>query len=113
MNKAYELNLNNESDNQVKRLLAWVLICDGNAEKALNIYNELINTDKQPDDALNMAYAYWISGNPTEAKNSFTEWLINHPGANLEHEFKNDDYVFNLNGITDVDRALMLRAINM
>ena len=113
VNKAYELNLNNESDNQVKRLLAWVLICNGNAEKALNIYDELMATDKQPDDALNIAYAQWINGNPGEAKNSFTEWLINHPGANLEHEFKNDDYVFNLNGITDVDRALMLSAINM
>lgn len=112
VNKAYELSLKNEDDNQVKRLLAWVLICDGNAEKALNIYNELINTDKQPDDALNMAYAYWISGNPTEAKNSFTEWLINHPGANLEHEFENDSYVFKPNGITEVDRALMLSAIN-
>lgn len=113
VNKAYELELNNDNDNQVKRLLAWTLICNGNGDKALNIYNTLVETDQQPDDALNMAYAHWVNGNPGEAKVYFLQWIINHPGVKLEQEFENDSYMFEHNGITDIDKALMLSAINM
>ena len=93
--------------------MAWTLICNGNGDKALNIYNTLVETDQQPDDALNMAYAHWVNGNPGEAKAYFLQWIINHPGDKLEQEFENDSYMFEHNGITDIDKALMLSAINM
>ena len=111
LNKAYELDLSDETDNRVKRLLAWALICNGNGEKALHIYNALTETDPLPDDALNIAYAHWVNGNPSEAKNYLVQWKINHPDAKLEEEFDNDYYMFEQNGITDVDRILMLSAL--
>lgn len=113
LNKAYELDLSDETDNRVKRLLAWALICNGNGEKALHIYNALTETDPLPDDALNIAYAHWVNGNPSEAKNYLVQWKINHPDAKLEEEFDNDYYMFEQNGITDVDRILMLSALKV
>lgn len=111
LNKLYEWDLTLPSDNHIKRILAWALLCDGKAEKAFNIYEKLSIDQPLPDDFLNMGYAQWLSHNPAAAKSYFQQWKVKNPAGDLEQEFSNDAYMLEANEISHLDTLLMLSAV--
>ena len=58
----YKLDYEHPNNANVRRVLAWCMMLQGNFDKAINIYTSLLS---QPDavsaDRLNAAYAHWLS----------------------------------------------------
>lgn len=58
----YKLNYEHPNNANVRRVLAWCMMLQGNFDKAIDIYTRLLS---QPDavsaDRLNAAYAHWLS----------------------------------------------------
>ena len=60
----YKLDYEHPNNANVRRVLAWCMMLQGNFDKAIDIYTRLLS---QPDavsaDRLNAAYAHWLSRN--------------------------------------------------
>ena len=58
----YKLDYEHPNNANVRRVLAWCMMLQGNFDKAIDIYMRLLS---QPDavsaDRLNAAYAHWLS----------------------------------------------------
>lgn len=64
----YKLDYEHPNNANVRRVLAWCMMLQGNFDKAIDIYTRLLS---QPDavsaDRLNAAYAHWLSRNVARA----------------------------------------------
>lgn len=64
----YKLDYEHPNNANVRRVLAWCMMLQGNFDKAIDIYMRLLS---QPDavsaDRLNAAYAHWLSRNVARA----------------------------------------------
>ena len=64
----YKLDYEHPDNANVRRVLAWCMMLQGNFDKAIDIYMRLLS---QPDavsaDRLNAAYAHWLSRNVARA----------------------------------------------
>ena len=71
----YRLNYESPDDQNVSRVLAWTLVCEGKYDAAVKIYNDLLKGDVQADDLLNYGYCLWFSGHVDEAADCFHRFL--------------------------------------
>lgn len=64
----YKLDYEHPNNANVRRVLAWCMMLQGNFDKSIDIYTRLLS---QPDavsaDRLNAAYAHWLSRNVARA----------------------------------------------
>lgn len=72
----YQLNYEHDDDDNVNRVLAWALTCQGKLEQAGNIYQQLTAAE-QPigEDFQNYGYCLWLQGRIDDAANSFKKYL--------------------------------------
>lgn len=68
----YQLNYEHADDDNVNRVLAWTLTCDGKLEQAEKMYQQLTAAE-QPvgEDFLNYGYCLWLLGRIEEAARCF------------------------------------------
>ena len=78
----YQLNYENADDDNVNRVLAWALTCDGKLEQAEKIYRQVMEGSHATDeDYLNHGYCLWLQQRIDEAAASFRK----HVSMSAEH----------------------------
>ncbi len=105
LDNLYRLDFNRPDDN-VKRILAWTLLCDGNATKASQLYAHLLSGTPSAEDYLNAGYAEWLLGNIPTAVSHFRQWNSLRD-TSLSDEFDKDSYMLDKYDISSADRLLM------
>jgi len=103
----YKLNFEDESDNNVSRVLAWALTCNSKYEPAIRLYNQLLATRKQPDDMLNYGYCLWLSGQIDDAADCFHSYL-SATGKDKETLLEDEADLLREHGITEAEQQMML-----
>lgn len=103
----FRLNYEAPDDQNVSRVLAWVLTCNGKYEQAEKYYSQLMTAEPLADDLLNFGYCLWLAGQVGEAANCFRRYLKDteeDATTILEHEKD----LLEENGITEPEMQLML-----
>lgn len=103
----YRLNYESPEDQNVNRVLAWTLVCEGKYESAEKIYGQLMKDDSQADDLLNYGYCLWFSGHIDEAADCFHRFL-KETGTTPEYILQNEADLLKEKGITEPEQQLML-----
>ena len=103
----YRLNYESPEDQNVNRVLAWTLVCEGKYEQAEKIYTKLLEDKAQADDLLNYGYCLWFSGHIDEAADCFHRFL-KETGATPEYILQNEADLLKEKGITEPEQQLML-----
>ena len=103
----YRLNYESPEDQNVSRVLAWTLVCEGKYEAAEKIYTQLLAGDVQADDLLNYGYCLWFCGHIDEAADCFHRFL-KETGATPEYILQNEADLLKEKGITEPEQQLML-----
>ena len=103
----YRLNYESPEDQNVSRVLAWTLVCEGKYESAEKIYAKLLDGDVQADDLLNYGYCLWFSGHIDEAADCFHRFL-KETGATPQYILQNEASLLKEKGITEPEQQLML-----
>ena len=103
----YRLNYEAPDDQNVSRVLAWALVCEGKYDAAVKIYNELLNGDVEADDLLNYGYCLWFSGHIDEAADCFHRFL-KETGLERDYILQNEAALIREKGITEPEQQLML-----
>ena len=103
----YRLNYEAPDDQNVSRVLAWALVCEGKYDAAVKIYNELLKGDVEADDLLNYGYSLWFSGHVDEAADCFHRFLKE---ADCEPDFilENEADLLREKGISEPEQQMML-----
>jgi hypothetical protein len=114
VNELYRLNLEDATDQNVIRALAWGLLNKGNADQAYDEYNKLLLSGHSIlEDSLNEGYASWFRGVPREACLFFGRYSNvdydreNAPGR-LWKAFNDDKALLLKHGISEIDMQLMI-----
>lgn len=107
----YRLDFEHPDNDNVKRVLAWTLLCDGNAAKAANLYEQLFSNAPSAEDYLNAGYADWLLGNIASAIDRFRQWK-NLRHADLADEFDKDGYMLDKHSVSPTDRLLLISLVN-
>lgn len=103
----YRLNYESPDDQNVNRVLAWTLVCEGKYESAEKIYVQLLKDNAQADDLLNYGYCLWFSGHIDEAADCFHRFL-KETGATPAYILQNEAVLLKEKGITEPEQQLML-----
>lgn len=103
----YRLNYESPEDQDVNRVLAWTLVCEGKYESAEKIYAQLLKDDSQADDLLNYGYCLWFSGHIDDAADCFHRFL-KETGVSPEFILENEADLLKEKGITEPEQQLML-----
>ena len=103
----YRLNYESPEDQDVNRVLAWTLVCEGKYESAEKIYAQLLKDDSQADDLLNYGYCLWFSGHIDNAADCFHRFL-KETGVSPEFILENEADLLKEKGITEPEQQLML-----
>lgn len=103
----YRLNYEAPEDENVNRVLAWALVCEGKYEAAEKIYGRLLEGDVQADDLLNYGYCLWFSGHIDDAADCFHRYL-KETGGSPEFILTHDEDLLKEKGITEPEQQLML-----
>ena len=103
----YRLNYESPEDQNVNRVLAWTLVCEGKYESAEKIYTQLLESNTQADDLLNYGYCLWFSGHIDEAADCFHRFL-KETGAAPAFILQNEAGLLKEKGITEPEQQLML-----
>lgn len=103
----YRLNYESPDDQNVSRVLAWTLVCEGKYDAAVKIYNDLLKGDVQADDLLNYGYCLWFSGHVDEAADCFHRFL-KESAFSREYILQNEAALLKEKGITEPEQQLML-----
>lgn len=103
----YEADYRYPDDTNVRRVKAWLLMCQHKTGEALAEYRTLTNEKPLAEDYLNMGYALWFSGDMGAAEQSFRTYMGKNADANIEADFNSDSALLVSYGITADDRALM------
>lgn len=99
-----------DTNKNVKRLFAWIMLKDDNIEKAYNVYTELLEMPSvKAEDYLNAGYSRWFKGDIDEASKLFKRWAthVNQSETSLDREFARDKDLLDKYGISDVSKILM------
>jgi tetratricopeptide (TPR) repeat protein len=103
----YRLNYESPEDQNINRVLAWTLVCEGKYEQAEKIYAQLLEDKAQADDLLNYGYCLWFSGHIDEAADCFHRFLKD-TGATPAYILQNEADLLKEKGITEPEQQLML-----
>ena len=107
----YRLNYEDSEDENVKRVLAWTLTCDGKYEQAEKLYGELLSKeDIVADDLLNNGYCLWLNGAVDAAIDCFHRYLAM---TEQEAEFiiDNEKELILSRGISEAEMQLMISVL--
>jgi hypothetical protein len=111
----YQLNYEQPDDQEVQRVLAWALTCDGKLEQAERMFQQL-----EADEALtgsdnkNYGYCLWLLGHINKAIGEFVKSY--QQGGESPDDF--DPYFFDTSwlkerGISDIEIKMMIDQIGM
>ena len=103
----YRLNYESPDDDNVSRVLAWTLVCEGKYDAAVKIYNTLLKGDVQVDDLLNYGYCLWFSGHIDEAADCFHRFF-KESVFTKNYILQNEAALLKEKGITEPEQQLML-----
>lgn len=103
----YRLNYESPDDQNVNRVLAWTLVCEGKYEAADKIYSQLLSDGVHPDDLLNYGYSLWFSGHIDEAADCFHRFL-KETGRDAGCILENEADLLREKGITEPEQQMML-----
>ena len=103
----YRLNYELPDDQNVNRVLAWALVCEGKYEAADKIYTQLLDGEVHPDDLLNYGYALWFNGHIDEAADCFHRFL-KETGFDAQYILLNEAKLLREKGITEPEQQMML-----
>ena len=104
----YELYYQDQNNADVKRVLAWALLCTKQLDKAAKFYRELLCLDKpEAADYLNAGYCAWFNGKIKEAAQLFGKAKALLPDKPLSDKFKEDTALLDTYQIDLTDRAIM------
>lgn len=93
----------NEDDIDTKRALAWGLLCQKKLDRAEKLYQEILaDPSCNEGDYLNSGYCSWFLGHRQEAIRIFKEHV-----KNLHGNIVNDTRLFDLYGISHVERQMI------
>lgn len=129
----YKLNYEDDGNDNVKRILAWGLMCQNRLDQALEVYEELLKnnqkiadkkeqaSNKKPvnmheEDYLNAGYCQWFSGNVEKSVELFATFvrILNRQDDRsvalqmLEDSFKDDRDFIMSHGISATELCLMI-----
>ena len=107
----YRLNYEDSEDENVKRVLAWTLTCDGKYDQAEKLYGELLSGEEiVADDLLNNGYCLWFNGAVDAAIDCFHRYLAI---TEQEAEFiiDNEKELILSKGITEAEMQLMVSVL--
>ena len=107
LKELYRLNYESPEDQNVNRVLAWALVCEGKYEAAEKIYSQLLTDGTQPDDLLNYGYCLWFGGHIDDAADCFHRFL-KETGATSQYILQNEADLLREKGITEPEQQLML-----
>ena len=115
----YELYYNDQGNVDVRRVLAWGLLCTKQTEKALKLYEGILASGSDVAiDHLNAGYCLWFMGQGEGAAKRFTEFVSikaeeakkakTHLHVNiLSDKFKEDASLLDRYDISAIDRLIM------
>ena len=106
----YQLDYEHPDDDNIHRVLAWILVCSGKQEQAGKIYGKLLERGKPAeDDVLNEGLRLWIIGDVTAAQERFRQLAMLRNGHfDAKHEFDVEAAdLLRRNGISEVEIQLM------
>ena len=107
----YRLNYEDSEDENVKRVLAWTLTCDGKYEQAEKLYGELLSReDIVADDLLNNGYCLWLNGAVDAAIDCFHRYLT-MTGQEAEFIIDNEKELILSKGISEAEMQLMISVL--
>ena len=104
----YQLNYEHADDDNVNRVLAWALTCDGKLAQAENLYQQLIAAE-QPvgEDYMNYGYCLWLLGRVEEAARCIKKSL-ELTGHSYEFPFDTlDEMWLKKKGISEMEMNMM------
>ena len=104
----YQLNYEHADDDNVNRVLAWTLTCDGKLAQAENLYQQLIAAE-QPvgEDYMNYGYCLWLLGRVEEAARCIKKSL-ELTGHSYEFPFDTlDEMWLKKKGISEMEMNMM------
>ncbi len=117
--KLYELYYNNQDNIDVRRVLAWGLLCTKQTEKASKLYADLLTSGNDVAvDHLNAGYCSWFMGEGEVAAKHFAVFVSlkaeeaekakTHLHENiLSDKFKEDASLLDRYDISEIDRLIM------
>ncbi len=117
--KLYELYYNNQDNIDVRRVLAWGLLCTKQTEKASKLYADLLASGNDVAvDHLNAGYCSWFMGEGEVAAKHFAVFVSlkaeeaekakTHLHENiLSEKFKEDASLIDRYDISEIDRLIM------
>ena len=104
----YELYYQDQNNADVKRVLAWGMLCTKQLEKAGKLYHELLGLDKpEAADYLNAGYCAWFSGKAGDAARLFGKAKALLQDKTLSDKFKEDASLLDAYHIDQTDRNIM------
>lgn len=119
VNILYELYYNDQENIDVRRVLAWGLLCMKQAEKASRLYEAILASGNDVAvDHLNAGYCYWFMGQGKIAAKHFVYFVSikkeeakkakTHLQENiLSDKFKEDASLLDRYDISSIDRLIM------
>ncbi len=103
----YRLNYETPGDQNVNRVLAWTLTCEGKYEQADKLYRDILAGNAENDDLLNYGYCLWLSGHVDDAADCFHRYLGETDGEPSEIIEKERE-LLEEKGISEPEMQLML-----
>ena len=104
----FRLNYESPDDDQVNRVLAWTLTCDGKYEQADHLYRQLLSVEEpSEEDLLNYGYCLWFGGHIDDAADCFHRYL-KETGHDKEFIIENEVQLIQDKGITEPEIQMML-----
>jgi len=105
----YRLNYERPDDENVNRVMAWVLACNGKYEQAEKLYSKLLSVKKpEPKDLLNYGYCLWFAGHVDEASDCFHRYLECEDYDMPEDIISNESNLLDEKGISEAERQMMI-----
>lgn len=104
----YELNYKDPNNADVKRVLAWAMLCTKQLDKSAKLYQELLSLDNpEAADYLNAGYCAWFGGKGEEAAKLFQQAQSRLSNKTLASQFQEDASLLDSYHIAHTDRNIM------
>ena len=113
----FRLNYENAGDQNVIRVLAWALTCNGKYEQAGRLYHQLMAEDSLVDgDLINYGIYLWLTGKIGEAADCFRTY--NSKNSNdiwnsVSNLISKEERLLNRNGICEEEITMMFDIIGV
>ncbi len=104
----YELYYKDQNNTDVKRVLAWAMLCTKQLEKSAKLYKELLSLENpEAADYLNAGYCAWFNGKGEEAARLFQQAQSTFSDKTLVDKFREDASLLDFYDIDNTDRNIM------